>query len=390
MWFLNRINREQAIEALDAIARASAELIVKTDSKLCYPFPIREKESWPFRPKGAIIHASKTRSIESAIAHEVTHVTKSHFIVMATKDSRDRLGREGILAEFPTTIVMPHDWRSAIMHSGWMSPATWGIELRSVGRLRPFKPGKEPPPLLHQEETFERFHDTKELLSDGTDVSLYWLHNGWRSPWPGPAINWNGSYFETPGENQMVSLIGLLRLLACAGGEAFDGRYILPSHLVSGTPPELPSLKLPRLRSLATCYVDEGSDQLEAVELERDDLAFYWSGRRPLDTTARQIKGWNETNPVSGEDIEAFELSLKTDWRHVRDMGQSRRYQMARDLKLDRAMSARLGDYGFDIQHPAFILELHGIGHELEDATDEALASSLLASLSRDGYPKRP
>jgi hypothetical protein len=162
----------------------------------------------PFIPSGAIIHSTRTRTMWDALRVIGSEAYGTHFVIASHKKYPNP--EFELLSSVPSTIFMPMGWESAVPHSAFLSTITWGIDLRNVGKLRPWRSpiGADPTPIFNGEETIDMFRYTKSQ-----QPSFFWWDNLWRSKFNGHAEKWFNFYYEVPSFAQIKTLIILLRVL---------------------------------------------------------------------------------------------------------------------------------------------------------------------------------
>ena len=162
----------------------------------------------PFVPFGAVIHSSRTKTMWDSLRVIGSEAYGTHFIVATHKGIKNK--EFELLASIPSTILMPMGWEDAVPHSTFMSTMSWGIDLRNVGRVRPWHSPivSVPTPVFSGEENDNTFKYTQK-----GEPEFYWWDNLWRTKFNGNVNKWFDYYYEVPSFAQIKSLIVLLRVL---------------------------------------------------------------------------------------------------------------------------------------------------------------------------------
>lgn len=124
-----------------------------------------------------------------------------------------------------------------IKHSGYLSEHAYGIELRTVGRLRPAMGETLPPPILPVEE-----HDHVFQWNEEDQPDFYTSDNMWRTPFEGPVYQYQDNFFELPTRNQIIAMLIVLKVLNAYTHNSFENKFIIPGNCVHATTPILPGV----------------------------------------------------------------------------------------------------------------------------------------------------
>jgi hypothetical protein len=136
-----------------------------------------------------------------------------------------------------------------------MSTKTWGIELRSCGKLRPHTHDEiEPPPIMSNEET--DFHFRKGYSDFPEQYNYYWKGDLWRKRFEGKVYSWEGYYYELPTAAQIETLFVILMAMNAIVGK-LDKRIILPSNCVKAHLHPFPIIPWYDMRGIVTTRWDE-------------------------------------------------------------------------------------------------------------------------------------
>jgi hypothetical protein len=187
----------------------------------------------PFVPLGAVIHSSRTKTIWDALRVIASQACGTHFLVTTHKGKANK--EYDLLSTVPCSIFMPMGWESVVQHSAWLSTIAWGIDLRNVGKVRPWHSpiGSEPTPIFVGEENDRTFKYANQGEPD-----FYWWDNLWRSKFDGNVDKWFDFYYEVPSFGQIKALIILLRVLNAL--HPLDKRAIVPASCVKNVEPVTP------------------------------------------------------------------------------------------------------------------------------------------------------
>jgi hypothetical protein len=189
----------------------------------------------PFIPFGAIIQTTRTRTIWDALRVIGSEAYGSHFIIASHKGISSK--EFDLLSRLPASIFMPMGWESAVPHAAHMSTVTWGIDLRNVGKVRPwYSPiSSEPTPIFVGEESANMFKHPHQ-----SEPQFYWWDNLWRSKFKGHTEKWFDFYYEVPSFSQIKTLIILLRVLNAI--QPLESRSVIPASCIRNIEPVAPHI----------------------------------------------------------------------------------------------------------------------------------------------------
>jgi hypothetical protein len=353
-WFEVNFNKDLARQFLEECWNFTSEYVLNNARELVPSWPltnIMPKSVFKFEPDGAVIHISETPSMWNALRMQTGHVFASHFIVMAGQRAH-ALDRYPLLKQLPSTVFMLYPVDAMIPHAGFLSPRTWGIELRNAGRLRPVKEDIEVMPLMPSEETERNF-----TAIDNGRYDCYWRQDLWRHKFEGPVGRFENSFYEMPTLAQVTSLIALLRALDCLYGDeenyGLDRRLVVPSNCVSAQ-----SVKLPFIHW----------DGVRNAMLDREIINPEWEWLAPLSTDPCQFEGhdldWDDESLLA----EQFD---HVRWRGDRDDGQANVLDEERAFALANGYKRSLAMLGYDTSDCDFSLAMWAIARGLGTNTDE-------------------
>lgn len=245
-WQEERINPDTIIQFFQECTEYTKKLLEMTpdlrQSKFNHHLP---KIQHPFNPIGAVIHSTNTETVSETLRLIARNVYGTHFII-TQKAPTISLG--ALMREMPSVILMPMGWEEAVPHSAYMSKRSWGIDLRNIGRLRPwYKDNQTVPPIYPGEENPRMFKFNDPIDTDS--MSFHWRKNMWREEFDGYSNYINGMYYESPNSNQVLALAALLHILNQYN--EIDEEYIVQSNCVRGFRCPIPSLPMYHLRNYA-------------------------------------------------------------------------------------------------------------------------------------------
>jgi len=353
-WFEVRFNKALALQFLEECWNFTSEYVLNNAREIVSTWPLSNtmaRNVFKFQPEGAVVHISETPSMWNALRMQTGHVFASHFIVMAGQRT-NYLDRFPLLKQLPSTVFMLYPFDTIIPHSGFMSPRTWGIELRNAGRLRPVPEGIDPMPLMPSEET-----DMNFVVADNERYDYYWRQNLWRYKFDGPVGRHKNEFYEIPTIAQVTSLIAILRVLDCLQETddeyGLDRRMVIPSNCVSAHQPKLPFIDWNAIRN---------------VTLERDIIKPEWHWMSHLHTGRCSFEGhdldWDDES-LTAEQFDGIR------WRGDHDDGQMGMLNENRSFLLATAYKRNLRELGYDTEDCNFALSLWAIAHGLGSAPDE-------------------
>ena len=207
-----------------------------------------------------------------------------------------------MLGALPCAVIMPMGWQNIVPHAGFLSNITWSIDIRNVGRLRPWRDpiGREPRPLDRESEREDQFrwHET-----DRPSTAFYWNKNDWRANFTGSVVQYGGFYQELPSKEQVETLIILLRILNTY--TPLQRNFILGADQVSTAVRDhvLPNVKMNEVRS----------DVFSPRRLF--DTSFFKS-----DTNIKKINDWTFNTEM--DEFNISELLRTIGWRAEYDAGE--------------------------------------------------------------------
>jgi hypothetical protein len=355
-WFEEDFDKETAIEFLLECQNFTSEYVLNHARELVTTWPLTNvmpKNVFQFKPEGAVVHISETPSMWNALHMQTRNLFSSHFLVMSGQRAM-HLQNYPLLSQLPSTIFMLYPLDAMIPHAGYMSPRTWGIELRNAGRLRPVLTGNKPLPLMPSEETERNF-----MATDNVKYDCYWRQDLWRHKFNGPVANFEDYYYELPTVSQVISLTALLRALDCVAeennGYGLDRRLVIPSNCISAQHLKLPFINWNIIR--------------EQIIL-RDVINPKWEWLAPLSHDPCQFEGhdldWEDESLLA----EQFD---DTRWRGERDDGQGVLLNESRAFKLASGYTRSLSMFGYDSTDPDFSLKMWAIARGMGTNAEELI-----------------
>jgi len=237
-WYEQSISKDLATNFFQQLKEFTAEYIINyaPDLAITWPPSNRLMGIGEYNPKGAVIHSTRTPSIWNTFRTLLHNVYGTHITVMFKKHVMQYADRYNLLKELPSDAFMIYDLNTPIQHSGYISPVTWGIDLRNTGILRPFDSKLRAPPLNVFEEVPRNFRRAYQYHDD---INMYWNYNYWRESFLGSTYNYEGYYYEKPSRMQVESLIVILRCMSAYSSD-FNPEMIIPANCIHGMQPEFP------------------------------------------------------------------------------------------------------------------------------------------------------
>lgn len=247
-WFEQDISVETATEFFDQMYSFTQEFIVNfaPEVKDCWP-PTTILPQHYFDPKGIVIHTSGTTSIWNTLLNQTRNIYGSH-VIICSKDhqfSANIPQEYKLLRSLRSLALAPFKITQGILHSGYLSQDTFGIELRSAGRLRPFDMDTQPTPILPIEENHAVFHEDYNK-----SLRFYQPINAWRSKFNGPVYEWHGYYYEQPTMQQFFTLVVVARAMYALIKDNIDLRLVIPGNCITNIFPELPIIPWDLFRNM--------------------------------------------------------------------------------------------------------------------------------------------
>jgi hypothetical protein len=238
MWFEETVTVDDAIQLFDEIRDRTYEIIVNLARELLdiWP-PTANIPITPFEPQGVVVHASRTPSMWNSMHLLTRNVYGTHFLIMSGRHTTSALHDYPMLRDLPSEIFMPFHPDQLIQHSGYISSMTYGIELRSVGRLRPYLSETKPPPIMPIEECNDVF-----TFNGEEDPELYMPFDSWREKFEGPSYSYDDMFYELPTRGQIITMIALMKALKAYSEYEFDKNLIIPSNCVRRSDPVFPGI----------------------------------------------------------------------------------------------------------------------------------------------------
>lgn len=256
-WYERPFSRDTALQLFDEARNFTTEVIINYMPEVANTWPLGNElhAVHNFNPCGAIVHASHSPSMWNTFHMHTRNSHAAHVIIMAGSRLNQLGGnRYPLLKTLPASILMPHSIMTPIPHSGFMSNITWGVELRTCSKLRPYNGIGEPPPVMHSEETEDIFR--RGISERPDEFDFYWSGDLWREKFEGRAYGWEGYYFEKPTQAQVESLIIILMAMNKIAGK-MDQRIILPSNCIHPELHPLPIIPWSDIRSIVTADWDK-------------------------------------------------------------------------------------------------------------------------------------
>lgn len=257
-WWNEEITEDIAIQFLEECREYTKRIINEHQPELktrrfSHVFP---KSEVPFVPLGAVIHATRTQSLWDALRVIGSEAYGTHFIVASTRWYKHPDLK--LVSSVPCSISMPMGWESAVSHSAYFSTISWGIDLRNIGRVRPWRSpiGANPTPIFTGEE-----RDSMFKFDQPGEPSFYWWDNLWRTPFKGRVDKWFDYYYEIPSFGQIQSLIILLRVLNAL--HPLDRRAVIPASCVYDIEPTIPHIPWDIIRRFVF-------DDVESIPTQED------------------------------------------------------------------------------------------------------------------------
>lgn len=354
-WYEKEFDRETAEQFITELHRFTEEFVLNYAPEIMAAWPLTNilpDTIFRFNPRGAIVHTTDTTSLWNALHLTTKHVFGTHFMIASGRHSnKSTMSRYPLLSEVPADIMMLYPLDALVPHSGFVSPFTWGIELRNAGRLRPYPKMLKPLPLMPVDETDKSF-----AMQPNERYDAYWRNNLWCDKFEGPTFQWEDFLYELPTIGQVISLVVLLRVLDCLNN-GLDRRLVLPSNCISGSIPKLPLIAWDMIR-------DESSKRT-IINTEHEWLNFFSPG--PFGFEMHDID--DEDESMHGEQMDSSR------WRGERDDGQLTAMRAARQFKLASGYTKVLEPLGFDRSDPNFALHMWAISKGFAISRDEVIYS---------------
>lgn len=359
-WFEKEIDNITAHEFIDECHSFTEEFILNYAKEMIATWPLTNilpSSIFKFKPKGAIIHTSNTMSLWNELHLCTKHIFGTHFVITSSNHDPN-ISKYPLLAELPANILMMYPIDALVPHSGYISPFTWGIELRNAGLLRPSHKGMKPTPILPSEETERNFRVTPNIEYDA-----FWRNKLWCYPFNGSIIQWEDYIYELPFVNQIVSLIALLRALDQLSG-GLDRRLVLPSNCISGSEKCLPYIVWDKLRTVIS--------ERNAIEVSHEYLNYFTVATNTrLSKLDEMCDIEDEDESLHGEQLELFR------WRGERDDGQLAALKAQREFNFSSLYRSHLESIGYDKSDTDLALQLWAISQGLTIAKDDEIQSRI-------------
>lgn len=356
-WFEMIFDRRTVVEFLDECQQFTEEFVVNYAKELFPSWPLSNKlpkRHFDFEPSGIIVHPTESPSIWNSLHMCTRHVYGTHFIVLSGRNQviTHHLKRYPLLSALPSPVLLLYPLTDHIPHSGYLSSKTWGIDLRNAGRLRPYRKGAPPTPLMPAEETESNFKTTPGVAFDS-----YWRQNLWCYPFEGNIFQHDDRIYEIPSHHQVISLIVLIRVLDVYN-DGLDFRTVVPSNCVNDSMPKFPYFNWNIIRELGKTRGNIPYSQ---------HLATYPTINTPYEYYDLDI----EDESLIGE------LMENARWRGERDDGQLHALYGDRSFFLSRGYRPVFDTLGYDISDPDFALRMWTLSKGLQDIKDNEIYGKL-------------
>ena len=299
-WWEEEIDKDTALQFLEECRAYTLETIQKKLPELKQSQFNHYHQSEPLMALGAVVHSSKTKTIWDALRVIAYGSHASHFIVTNHRPTQN--SKYELLSEMPCAIMCPMPIDHPVPGNGYLSKFTYAIELRHIGKLRPwFGPfeNTKPSPIFYGEEGTGFF-----TYKGKAKPKFYWWDDLWRAEFNSHVRQWHNFYYEVPTFNKICGLIALLRVLNAATEEyELDKRLVVPSNCVGGGENLIPFIDWSMIRE----YVFSDEIDLDPIDLDSTfpptDMSDEWnnSGRRDEAFIAMHVRehSWR-TNPDDG------------------------------------------------------------------------------------------
>jgi hypothetical protein len=240
-WYnLVSLPKEKILEFFDELRRARNIILEEHGGISPEEWNHEVVQNKKFVPKGAVIHTSGMKSFKETLLCNNSGYFSSHFIIASNKYSNCLPKKEfPLLSQVPATIFMPFDLDTYIPHSGYLSPVTFGIEMRNLGHLRP------------DEEKFVRpiYEDANEWnfrLWKKKPIYYYSREENWTEPFEMPTYTWQGYHYEKFTSKQYLALCILVKCLT----KLFylNPALLLPSSAIIDKPHNCPVIPIDYLQ----------------------------------------------------------------------------------------------------------------------------------------------
>lgn len=347
-WWNQEIDERTAVAFLKECQRYTEKAISKNQPdikarRFSHRMPTTEV---PFIPFGAVVHTTRTKTVWDAMRVVGSEAYGTHFIIATHKGIKN--AEFELLSSVPCTILMPMGWEAAVPHSSYLSTVSWGIDLRNVGKLRPWRSpiGSEPTPIFVGEENVNTFRYVQPL-----EPSFYWWENLWRSKFDGHVDKWFDFYYEVPTFGQIKSLIILLRVLNALN--PLNPRFVLPASCVRNIDQVVPHVPWEIVRHFAF----EAPDEKPTME----DFNYIF----------KRVQSYGDFTPTPSDDIFTTDNAKMQRWRNENDDGML--HFILNGPKVDFTGTR----YGLKSR---FIEDLDMLGY---DTRDPDLAARLLVAAHR-------
>lgn len=287
-WYQRNFSRETALELFDEARSFTEEVVINYMPEVAQAWPLGNElhNVHGFNPKGAIIHVSGSPSMWNTFHMHTRNSHSAHVIIMTGGRFKSlQGGRYELLEALPANILIPHPIMTPLPHSGFLSSKTWGIELRSCGKLRPYDGMNEPPPIMNVEETDTVFR--RGLDDYPSKYKYYWRGDLWRKKFHGKVYGWEGFYYELPTIAQIETLLVILMAMNKIA-DGFDRRFVIPSNCVHQQLPVLPIIPWTDFRNVVTTNWNNYQTpkfvetlfykKHELYTFEADDIDYYDEG----------------------------------------------------------------------------------------------------------------
>ena len=231
-WYWEHIKEKQVYQLFDEIRELNKLLMEVSPGIFHFPKKPTIQGSKKFSPQGAIVHVSNTKTLRQTISCNNRDVYSSHFIILSNRYiPKIKVEKFKLARSLPSTVIMPFGIDEYIPHSGYLSPVTWGIELRNRGFLRPSE---------------ENFVGDIDPLRDHNDFRMwqrdplyyFWRENSWTSNYEQPAYTWQGFHYERFTLKQYMTLCIIIKCLARI--KKLNPALILPSSALMDEPNNSP------------------------------------------------------------------------------------------------------------------------------------------------------
>jgi hypothetical protein len=361
MWYDKPITKSMALELFDELYDLTTESVINYAPELrdLWPLSLDTPLNYMYNPRGAIINISRTTSMWNAIELVTRKVYGTHFIIM----SRSHLGKKSnmypLSSQLPTFVAAPYKITQLVQHSGYISNLTYGIDLRSVGKLRLHRYMETPMPLTEIEA-----QDPKHFLYDSENdakTAMKLCHfDMWRQTFRGPVYRFNNMCYEQPTTDQIKTLIIILRALhvVTEGGLLQD--LVVPGSCIHNTEHVFPGIPWDTIRN----YISND------YKLDHQNPDHWYN---LLFAETKRCDYEYQDLPYSDEGTIASQLDFAR-WRSEFNDGRLERlidddyYYTESHLK---GLQRRIRDYGYSAQSPEDTntsLRLYAIANHIEDA----------------------